>query len=168
MLSAPRPRSTFSNEQVSAYVFTPCSDQHGEPIPEYFRCCCGKVRKQTRRNGFTNLMQHFRGKHPSLQEEMLAATPATTGSVEHYARRTAMNRFGRLEWIVRANLPPIFCENALARRYVILKANSVDTLRATMEGVTRLLEAAIGVELPDEFGLVLDGWSHASEHYVVV
>ncbi|KAG2782459.1 hypothetical protein PC129_g4652 [Phytophthora cactorum] len=37
-----------------------------------------------------------------------------------------------------------------------------------MEGVTRLLEAAIGVELPDEFGLVLDGWSHASEHYVVV
>ncbi|KAG3074137.1 hypothetical protein PI124_g21664 [Phytophthora idaei] len=37
-----------------------------------------------------------------------------------------------------------------------------------MEGATRLLETAIGVELPDEFGLVLDGWSHASEHYVVV
>ncbi|RAW30449.1 hypothetical protein PC110_g13192 [Phytophthora cactorum] len=151
MLSAPRPRSTFSNEQVSAFFFIPCSDQHDEPIPEYFRCCCGKVRKQTRRNGFTNLMQHFRGKHPSLQEEMLAATPATTGSVEHYARRTAMNRFGRLEWILYQ-----------------LGANSVETLRATMEGVTRLLEAAIGVELPDEFGLVLDGWSHASEHYVVV
>ncbi|KAG4229200.1 hypothetical protein PC116_g22459 [Phytophthora cactorum] len=35
-------------------------------------------------------------------------------------------------------------------------------------GVTRLVEAAIGDELPDGFGLMLDGWSHASEHYVAV
>ncbi|KAG3111439.1 hypothetical protein PI124_g9217 [Phytophthora idaei] len=37
-----------------------------------------------------------------------------------------------------------------------------------MEGAPRLIEAAIGAELPDEFGHVLDGWSHASEHYVAV
>ncbi|KAG2811382.1 hypothetical protein PC129_g14765 [Phytophthora cactorum] len=37
-----------------------------------------------------------------------------------------------------------------------------------MEGVTRLVEAAIGDELLDEFGLMLDGWSDASEHYVAV
>ncbi|KAG3111442.1 hypothetical protein PI125_g9125 [Phytophthora idaei] len=115
MLSAPRPRSALSNKQVSAYFFTPCRDQHDEPIAEYFRCCCGKVRKQTRRNGFTYLMHHVRSEPPSFQEEMSVATPATTGSLVHYARRTAMNRFGWLEWTVRTNLPLMFCENALAR-----------------------------------------------------
>ncbi|RAW38606.1 hypothetical protein PC110_g5194 [Phytophthora cactorum] len=159
MLSAPRPRSTFSNEQVSAFFFIPCSDQHDEPIPEYFRCCCGKVRKQTRRNGFTNLMQHFRGKHPSLQEEMLAATSATTGSVEHYARRTAMNRFGWLEW---TPISLVLRERAGSRTNP--EPISVETLRATMGGFKRLEEAVIGADLHDEFGLLLDRWSHALEH----
>ncbi|KAG2918675.1 hypothetical protein PC110_g18001 [Phytophthora cactorum] len=167
MLSAPRPRPTFSNEQISSYFFTPCRDQHDEPIPEYFRCRCGKVRKQTRRDGFTNLMKHVRSEHPSYQEEMQAAAAATTGSVVHYARPTAMNRYGRLEWTVKANLPLMLCENALACRYTNLVPISVETFRATM-GVTRLVEAAIGDELPDGFGLMLDGWSHASEHYVAV
>ncbi|KAG6976746.1 hypothetical protein JG688_00001080 [Phytophthora aleatoria] len=119
MLSAPRTRSIFSNEQVSAFFFIPCSDQHDEPIPEYSRCLCGKVSKQTRRNRFTYLMQHVCSEHPSFQEDMLAATPATTWSVEHYARRTAMNRFGWLEWTpartrrlvgIRTNPEPISVE----------------------------------------------------------
>ncbi|KAF1792053.1 hypothetical protein GQ600_23292 [Phytophthora cactorum] len=61
-------------------------------------------------------MQHVRSEHPSFQEEMQAAAAATTGSVLHYARRTAMNRYGWLEWTVKANLPLMFCENTLARR----------------------------------------------------
>ncbi|KAE8914200.1 hypothetical protein PF005_g7791 [Phytophthora fragariae] len=56
MLRAPRPRPSFSNVQVSAYFFTPCSDEDAEPVPEYYRGRCGTVRKQTRRNGFSNLM----------------------------------------------------------------------------------------------------------------
>eukprot|EP00644_Phytophthora_capsici_P015899 jgi/Phyca11/52245/gw1.49.372.1 len=58
MLATPRPRSTFSNAQIVAYFYSPCRDQYDEPVPEYFRCRCGKVRKQTSRNGYTNLMQH--------------------------------------------------------------------------------------------------------------
>ncbi|KAG3007203.1 hypothetical protein PC123_g17769 [Phytophthora cactorum] len=79
-----------------------------------------------------------------------------------------MNCYGWVEWTVKANLHLMFCENALARRYTNLEPISVETLRATMEGVTLLVEAAIGDELPDGFDLMLDGWSHASEHYVAV
>ncbi|KAE8996964.1 hypothetical protein PF011_g15695 [Phytophthora fragariae] len=168
MLRAPRPRPSFSNAQVSAYFFTPCSDEYAEPVPEYFRCRCGTVRKQTRRNGFSNLMQHVRREHPSFEAEMRAATTAETGSLIHYARRTPVNRFGWLEWVVKANLPLVFCENPLARRYTSLEPISVETLRALMESVAQLVGLNIAGELPDRFGLMLDGWSHASVHYVAV
>ncbi|GMF22962.1 unnamed protein product [Phytophthora lilii] len=90
---------------------------------------------------------------------MLAATTAQTGSVVHYARRTAMNRFGWLEWILKANLPIMFCENALARR---------GNAAALLEGVTRSVEPAIAAELPDALGIMFDGLTHSSEHFVVV
>lgn len=37
-----------------------------------------------------------------------------------------------------------------------------------MERVTRAVEAMVTSELPDCFGLIFDGWSHASEHYLAV
>ncbi|ETL24307.1 hypothetical protein L916_21679, partial [Phytophthora nicotianae] len=68
---------------IAAYFYSPCRNQYDEPVPEYFRCRCWKIRKQTSRNGFTNLMQHVRSEHPTFQEEMLAATTAQTSSVAH-------------------------------------------------------------------------------------
>lgn len=44
----------------------------------------------------------------------------------------------------------------------------METLRALLEGVTRSVEAAIAAELPDAFGIMFDGWTHSSEHYVAV
>ncbi|ETO78063.1 hypothetical protein F444_06841, partial [Phytophthora nicotianae P1976] len=75
-----------------------------------------------------------------------------------------MNHFGWLEWIVKANLPLMFCENA----YTSLEPISVETLRALLEGVTRSVEAAVAAELPDAFGIMFDGWAHSSEHFVAV
>ncbi|RLN11168.1 hypothetical protein BBJ28_00007143 [Nothophytophthora sp. Chile5] len=37
-----------------------------------------------------------------------------------------------------------------------------------MESVTRTVELAIAAELPEHFGLIFDGWSHDSEHYIGV
>ncbi|KAE8952353.1 hypothetical protein PR001_g33327, partial [Phytophthora rubi] len=113
-------------------------------------------------------MQHVRREHPSFEAEMRAATTAETSSLIHYARRTPVNRFGWLEWVVKANLPLVFCENPLARRYTSLEPISVETLRALMESVAQLVGLDIAGELPDRFGLMLDGWSHASVHYVAV
>ncbi|EGZ09552.1 hypothetical protein PHYSODRAFT_254669 [Phytophthora sojae] len=166
MLRAPRPRPCFSNAQVSAYFFTPCSGEYDEPVPDYFRC--GTLQKQTRRNGFTNLMQHVRQEHPGFEAEMRSATTAETGSLIHYARRTSVNRFGWLEWVVKANLPLVFCENPLARRYTSLDPISVETLKALMEAVAQSVGLDIAAELLDRFWLMLDGWSYASVYCVAV
>lgn len=37
-----------------------------------------------------------------------------------------------------------------------------------MEAVVKGVEQAIGADMPDSFGLVIDGWSHGTEHYLVV
>jgi hypothetical protein len=43
---------------------------------------------------------------------------------------------------------------------------SVDTLTAIMEAVVKAVEGAIGGEMSDGFGLIIDGWSHGTEHYL--
>uniref|UniRef100_H3GPB5 Uncharacterized protein n=1 Tax=Phytophthora ramorum TaxID=164328 RepID=H3GPB5_PHYRM len=37
-----------------------------------------------------------------------------------------------------------------------------------MEAVTKAMENVIGVETPESFGFVIDGWSHGTEHYLAV
>ncbi|POM60916.1 hypothetical protein PHPALM_30161, partial [Phytophthora palmivora] len=115
------------------------------------------------RTTFTN-----RREHPVFDEEMLAATPGETGSLVHYVRHSAQNLFGWLEWVVKCNLPLSFCKSKLARRYTHLKPVSVETLRRIMEAVTRAVERAIAVEMPEKFGIIFDGWSHDSENYIAV
>ncbi|POM81029.1 LOW QUALITY PROTEIN: Hypothetical protein PHPALM_1062 [Phytophthora palmivora] len=99
---------------------------------------------------------------------MLAATPGETGSLAPYARHSTKNLFGWLQWVVKCNLLISFCENKLALRYTRLKPVSVETLRRTMETVTRSVERSVAAEIPEKFGLIFDGWSHHSEHYVAV
>ncbi|KAG2840055.1 hypothetical protein PC129_g3290 [Phytophthora cactorum] len=170
MLAAPRqPRpTTFTNGQVANFFFRPCRDHKDEVILEYFRCTCGAARKRATGTGYTNLMQHIRREHPAFAEEMLVTTPGETGSVVHYVRHSAQNTFGWLELVIKCNLPLSFCESKLARRYSNLKPISMQTLRRVLEAVTRAVERSIAAEMPERFGLVFDGWSNASEHYVAV
>ncbi|GMF24094.1 unnamed protein product [Phytophthora lilii] len=37
-----------------------------------------------------------------------------------------------------------------------------------MDGLTKAVEEHVGNEMPDKFGLMLDGWTHGSEHYLAV
>ncbi|ETI56083.1 hypothetical protein F443_01335 [Phytophthora nicotianae P1569] len=131
--------ATFTNRQVANFYFRPCRDQYDEVILEYFRC---------------------RREHPSFAAEMLAATPGETGSLLHYVRRSALNTFG---WLVGrpGQLAPFIL-------YTNLEPISVETLRGSLESVTRSVEGAIAADLPERFGIIFDGWSHASEHFIAV
>ncbi|KAG3113035.1 hypothetical protein PI125_g7684 [Phytophthora idaei] len=37
-----------------------------------------------------------------------------------------------------------------------------------MEALTKAVETTIGEEMPDDFGLIIDGWTHGTEHYLAV
>ncbi|OWZ10706.1 hypothetical protein PHMEG_00016401 [Phytophthora megakarya] len=139
MININRPRSSaFTPAQVTGFYFRPRRDDNEEVIAEYFRCRCGTVRKQIARNGFSNLMQHVQREHPDYEAVMVN------------------------------NLPLHFCENPAARRYSNLDPICVGTLLSAMDRLTWTVERTIAAEIPDQFGLIFDGWSHASEHFVAV
>ncbi|EGZ05724.1 hypothetical protein PHYSODRAFT_289169 [Phytophthora sojae] len=52
--------------------------------------------------------------------------------------------------------------------YFSLDPISEETLRAGMDGVVVAVERSIASELPARFGIMLDGWTHASEYYIAV
>lgn len=90
-------RPAYTNAQVSGYYFRPCRDELNEVILEYFRCRCGTVRKQTHRNGYSNLMQHVRREHPNYEAVMLEAAIAESSSLLNFVRHLAQNLHG---WMV--------------------------------------------------------------------
>eukprot|EP00644_Phytophthora_capsici_P011051 jgi/Phyca11/110559/e_gw1.18.751.1 len=123
MIRATRPGTAYTNTQISGFYFRPCLDEYDEVILEYFRCRCGTVRKQTNRNGFSNLMQHILRQHPEHEAVMLDATIADTGSMVNFVRHSSRNLYGWMKWIVQPNTPLAFCENRLTRRYIVIVIN---------------------------------------------
>ncbi|ETI36912.1 hypothetical protein F443_17017 [Phytophthora nicotianae P1569] len=94
---------------------------------------------------------------------MLAAT-----TILNYIRRSSLNLFSWMEWILKNNLPLSFCENEAAWRYSNLDPICVETLVSGMGSLARSVERVIAAEMPDRFGLIFDGMTHASEHYIAV
>ncbi|KAG7376736.1 Platelet-activating factor acetylhydrolase [Phytophthora pseudosyringae] len=83
-------------------------------------------------------MQHVRQQHPEYEAEMLAGTTAETGSLTHYV--TSQNRYSTLDPIC------------------------VETLVIVLDGVMLAVVRLIAADIPEHFGIILDGWSHASKH----
>ncbi|ETP12273.1 hypothetical protein F441_12318 [Phytophthora nicotianae CJ01A1] len=100
---------------------------------------------------------------------MLAAGPGRTDSLLPWITKKAQNRFAWLEWILFGNLSFSFCEQKTTRRYT----NLPDIARkhlwpADMEKVAVAVEGKIAAEMLDCFGILFDGWTHDSEHFVAV
>ncbi|ETL98754.1 hypothetical protein L917_04237 [Phytophthora nicotianae] len=73
-----------------------------------------------------------------------------------------------MSWIIKSNLPLHFCEDAETHRYTNLERISQETLYRGLESVTRHVEVVIKADMPKRYGLISDGWSFNSEHYLAV
>ncbi|GMF12928.1 unnamed protein product [Phytophthora lilii] len=128
----------FTNAQISIFSFRPCRDDYDEITPEHYRYRCGTVRKQTQRNGYSNLMQHVLREHRDYEATMRYAATREIGSLINFIRHSSQSLYSWLDW----------------------QASESDIL------VMRAVERANAADLPRRFGIMLDGWTHASEHYV--
>ncbi|KAG3157731.1 hypothetical protein PC128_g21617 [Phytophthora cactorum] len=115
---------------------------------------------------------------------MQAASPGETGALASWVHQRSINLFGWLEWIVKNNLPLNFCESEEARRlvacrflhmYTLLQLSytkldpiCVETLCWSLHKVARTAEAKLAAEMPDQFWLIIDRWTHGSDHYLTV
>ncbi|KAG6942938.1 hypothetical protein JG688_00017849 [Phytophthora aleatoria] len=113
-----------------------------ELSPNQARCnTCLKVCKSG--NGYTNQVHHLLNRHPYYQE--LAVVAFRKG-----------NRFG------------LFCERPLVRKNAKMEPISAATLQKYIDLLYTYVRDGIALTLPHKFGLVLDGWSSGSRHFIAI
>ena len=72
------------------------------------------------------------------------------------------------EWdVILMLMNLIMCASA-NDRYTNLDPIGEEKWVDSMDKITRAVEDKIKNEMPDQFGLIIDGWSNASEHYLAV
>jgi len=76
--------------------------------------------------------------------------------------------FGWIEWIVMADLPITIVDNPYYRKRSNLPQTSYKTITKYMEKLLEIVQRNIKRYLPPTFGIIFDGWTCDSEHYIGV
>jgi hypothetical protein len=130
-----------------------------------FKCQCGITRTQDLKKGYSNLISHIYSQHPDWQEIM---GTSNLGGPNVFVNKKANTIFAWLEWIVMENLPFSFIERDLTRKNTKLDALCVDSLSKYMRLLNDQVEEKIAKSLPEKFGIIIDGWSEGSTHYIAL
>ncbi|ETN23340.1 hypothetical protein PPTG_02934 [Phytophthora nicotianae INRA-310] len=127
---------------------------------------CGTARKQQVGSGYSNLMSHITTKHPQYEEMYSAATSSGTLQSFGFVSQETNHRFQWLRWFVERNLPISEVDNDVSRSMSKWPPISSKALKACMHTVAKNVGVVIDQELGVSFGLMFDGWSHGSMHYI--
>ncbi|KAG3008832.1 hypothetical protein PC121_g16768 [Phytophthora cactorum] len=149
---------------MSSFFFTDCSDGQ-------FSCKqCGKVRKQTPGTGYTNLISHLAAKHPGYTETYDESQHTHGQSLEAhgFVDQRTMEIFKWMEWIVARNHALSEVDNPLTRSLAAVKPISSKTLMRYMRHVVAKVGARIAVDMNGQFGLMFDGWTSGTTHFVTI
>ena len=73
-----------------------------------------------------------------------------------------------INWIVDRNQPISEVDNVVTRDMFKTKPICSKTLRKYILALTPNVEKVISEDLPDKFGLIFDGWTSATMHYVAI
>ncbi|RHY18350.1 hypothetical protein DYB32_010395 [Aphanomyces invadans] len=76
--------------------------------------------------------------------------------------------FKTLDWIISDNLPFNWFEKKRTQEYGSFKGLSHNQVKHYMHLLRASVVEDIKKELPDKFGVVLDGWTHMSEHFIAL
>ncbi|GMF48081.1 unnamed protein product [Phytophthora fragariaefolia] len=157
LLSSPPPARPFSQQQIAFFYFAPCLDDNGEATC-YFKCkVCGTTHNQVESRGFTNLTQ----KIPTSKMRCLLLGQ---GRPSLYFRGSVAKR--RTVSAGLNGLFPVICLSVSVSKRTLEVYR--ETLTGDMHKVTRAVEEKISTETPEAFGLIFDGWTHDSEHFIAV
>ncbi|EGZ05762.1 hypothetical protein PHYSODRAFT_533107 [Phytophthora sojae] len=161
-----RSQTSFTTKQVCTYFFTPLLDEQDEPT-EHFRCQFGTVHKQDVKTGYSNLFSHVLKQHPDYVTT-LANSGFNSGTMVVFIDQKSQTAYCWLDFVTERNLPFSFCEHPTVDKYTTMKRICTETLLKYAVLVTKEVEIGISAFIPLKFGIILDGWSFHSEHYVAV
>ena len=111
-------------------------------------------------------VSHIKESHKNWEQIM--EDKQGNSKITKFINKKASTVFGWLEWIVMSNLPFVFVESALTRKYSKMEPLSRNSLMKYLRLLTAEVEKMVLNELPEKFGIVIDGWSEGNRHYIAV
>lgn len=135
-----------------------------------------KRKKQGKNGGYTNLISHLNSSHPDWKKELahamryeneMSKNPLSSYFPKKVSPKSA-NLYGWLEWGIMGGQPFNFVEDIYVRRNVKREHISRNTLVKYMEKLGTIVEQKLAQILPDQFGLIIDGWTCNGEHYIAI
>ncbi|KAG6949159.1 hypothetical protein JG687_00015045 [Phytophthora cactorum] len=140
-------KNSFTTKPVCSYYFTALLDAQDEP-PEHFRCQCGTTRTQDPKTGYSNLFNHVMKVHPDYLSTM---------------KMSGFNSGTLVTFIDQKSQTTIY-----SWLYTMMKPMSVETQLRYADLVTKTVEANLSEVPPSMFGIIIDGRTFLSEHFVAI
>jgi len=154
-----------SKQIVSTFFTKESEEQVGDKLLITYLCSCGRKRVQNPKTGYGNLLNHIKSDHKDWEEIMKAKD---TKNPSAFVNKKGANIFKWLEWIVLTNLPFQFVEDPLTRKNTCLDSITDETIKKYLLLVTENVEKRIADDLPDKFGIIIDGWKDGTTHYIAI
>ena len=144
-----------SNKQIAHRFF-----KLAEGSVDKYVCMCGVQRRQKKNTGWMNLITHIQQQHKDkIENTSKVELHQSLINGKFLPSNKATNIYGWLDWITGNLLPFSFVEDERTRRNAKLEPICRNSLTKYMEQLTKTVETKIANELPENFALVLDGWS---------
>ncbi|POM71659.1 Hypothetical protein PHPALM_11737 [Phytophthora palmivora] len=153
-----------TSRAISTFFFT----DRGDGL---FSCKqCGKTRKQTVGTGYTNLISHLKIKHPGYNEiyEESQRNASQTLEAHGFVDSRIMEIFKWMEWVIARNHALCEVDDPLTRALAAIKPVSSKTLVRYMRHVAVKVGERISQDMSDAFGLMFDGWTCGTHHFVAI
>jgi hypothetical protein len=152
----------MSSRQLCEFFFSELGDS------EYKCKLCNCVRRQAPRSGYSNLISHLATKHPAYQDNYSEFQTRSLSTLDAFGfvDEDTNNLYDWMRWLVERNLPLSEVEEKLTRELVRMRPTTAETLKRTMRKVAERVGNKISNEMGTIFGIMFDGWSHRSTHYL--
>ncbi|OWZ12325.1 hypothetical protein PHMEG_00014539, partial [Phytophthora megakarya] len=127
---------------------------------------CNKFVKQSKKAGYTNLVNHLAAHHPGYEDVVRTCLREKRAvSMEMFVDRNAMTTHEWMKLVVQKNFTFRDVDDETVRAAVRYDSMSSKTLKARMFAAIELMEPAIVDELRNQlFVLVFDGVTDGGEH----
>ncbi|ETP22338.1 hypothetical protein F441_04320, partial [Phytophthora nicotianae CJ01A1] len=153
-----------ASRDLSAFFFGPQSEG-------LHRCkLCGTDRKQLPGTGYSNLLSHLRSRHEDFRAQYNThhRNPERPLEIFGFVSEETSHRYHWLRWVVERSMPLSEVDDERTRAMAKWRATNSKAVKADMIMVAPKLGSVIEEEMENEIGIMYDGWTHGTMHYVAV
>jgi hypothetical protein len=158
--------NNVDNQLLIKIFWTNENDEEGRRVCRF--CSC----KRKFNRGGTNLLSHIKEKHEHDYMDIYNRHRNVDGPMDLLCERLvsekAKNISSWMEWIVMRDQPFSIVEDTVVLKFTKLQPISRPTLMKYFERTLNKVQQKIRENLPDSFGLIMDGWSLECDHYIAV